>query len=228
MERDRPFLFFFQKCYLESVKGIRIYKGQEMFSLLSQVFLVLVMLQPTGWGAASGGNGEMDLALSPIEEFVRGMERYGQRDYQGALHWFRLGAEGGHVDSILQIGMMYDFGIGVCQNFPEARRWYLKAADQKNGQALYLIGHMFEYGEGVPKNLELAKMWYQRAAAKGNASAQFLLAKITLETNPGEKSKAKALKLLWSAAAKCHVAALRELKENYPEMASRQKGLCYF
>lgn len=51
-----------------------------------------------------------------------------QKDEKMAVHYFRLAAERGHVDSQYNLGVCYQHGLGVqkCQN--TALRYYQKAA----------------------------------------------------------------------------------------------------
>jgi Sel1 repeat len=70
------------------------------------------------------------------------------------------------------LGVAYDKGLGVPQNYVEAMKWYRLAADQGKRSAQYNLGFMYEQGQGVPQNYAEAVKWYRLAADQGNALAQ--------------------------------------------------------
>ena len=82
-------------------------------------------------------------------------------------------AKAGSPEAQLDLGLMYDFGQGVPQNYEEAVRWYSLAAEQGNASAQANLGLMYDFGQGVPQNYEEAVRWYSLAAEQGNAHAQF-------------------------------------------------------
>ena len=52
-------------------------------------------------------------------------------------------AEQGNADAQYNLGVMYDNGQGVRQDYAEAARWYRKAAEQGNAKAQYNLGSMY-------------------------------------------------------------------------------------
>jgi TPR repeat protein len=70
------------------------------------------------------------------------------------------------------LGVMYDFGMGVPENDAEAVKWYRKAADQGDAEGQYNLGVMYDFGMGVPENDAEAVKWYRKSADQGNAKAQ--------------------------------------------------------
>lgn len=86
-------------------------------------------------------------------------------------------AERGDAEAQYKVGLMYDNGKGVPQNyFPqryvEAAKWYRKAADQGNANAQSKLGLMYANGVGVLKDEAESAKWYRQAADQGNADAQ--------------------------------------------------------
>jgi TPR repeat protein len=71
-----------------------------------------------------------------------------------------------------KIGMMYEHGYGVTQNYKQAVAWYRKAAKQGNASAQHSLGGMYAHGRGVTKNNEQAVVWYRKAAKQGSAGGQ--------------------------------------------------------
>jgi len=141
---------------------------------------------------------------SSAAEFRMGMEAYQKQQYSSALKFFRQAAGQGDVEAIVQMGLMYDFGRGVCQNYNEAMRWYLKAAEKGEPRAMYLVGHMYEFGEGVSVNTDEAFSWYLKSARLGHASAQFEIGKALTRSSPDTHRYQEGIKWLQLAAGQCH------------------------
>jgi TPR repeat protein len=49
------------------------------------------------------------------------------------------------------LGVLYDKGRGVSQDYAEAARWYRLAADQEHAWAQYNLGVLYREGHGVPR-----------------------------------------------------------------------------
>ena len=81
-------------------------------------------------------------------------------------------AERGLAFAQVNLGLMYDLGVGVSENKAEAARWYRLAAEQGYASGQYNLGLMYDLGVGVPGNDAEAVRWYRLAAEQGNALAQ--------------------------------------------------------
>jgi TPR repeat protein len=73
------------------------------------------------------------------------------------------------------LGVMYDNGEGVPQDYKTALKWWTLAAEQGNAKAQFNLGLMYENGDGVPQDDESAVKWYTLAAVQGDAKAQYNL-----------------------------------------------------
>jgi len=60
-------------------------------------------------------------------DFQAGQDAYDRGDYATALKEWRPLAEQGHATAQSNLGYMYDNGLGVPQDYTQARDWYLKA-----------------------------------------------------------------------------------------------------
>ena len=89
--------------------------------------------------------------------------------------WFLKAAEQGDPEAQYYLGLMYNKGFGLKQDYTEAMNWYLKAAEQDNKDALCSLANMYLEGEGVKQDYFKAFEWYQKAAEQGNADAQLNL-----------------------------------------------------
>jgi TPR repeat protein len=102
--------------------------------------------------------------LKADTDFEAGLVAIDRQDYASALESLKASAARGHTGALFNLGMMYDRGIGVEQNFSEAAKWYELAASNGHPNAQIVIGHMYEKGQGVQQSEEQALKWTRRAA----------------------------------------------------------------
>ena len=69
------------------------------------------------------------------------------------------------------LGVLYDNGDGVPQDYAKAREWYEKAADKGRGDAMLGLGLLYDLGQGVAQDYAKARGWYEKAADKGDVNA---------------------------------------------------------
>jgi uncharacterized protein len=194
--------------------------------VFSQVLGLLILL-PQNIESGTDKRSAAEAVDADLNDFRIGMDFYHKQQFNQALKYFRQAAKRGDSQAILQIGLMYDFGKGVTQNYPEALRWYVRAADKGEPRAMYLVGHMYEFGEGVPVDTDLAIHWYLKSANKGHVSAQFELGKLlTIRNNTDTQQYLEGVDWLKLAAKQCHSQAV-ELLQNLssdPDAASLCTG----
>jgi TPR repeat protein len=85
--------------------------------------------------------------------------------------WLPL-AKHGDIRAQYNLGVLYDKGFGVPQDFAEAIRWYRAAADQGHLDAQAYLGFAYERGRGVEQDFVEAAKWYHLAAERGDVAAQ--------------------------------------------------------
>ncbi len=73
----------------------------------------------------------LGLAALAWAGFAEGVAAYGRGDYATALREFRPFAEQGDANAQFNLGVMYDKGQGVPQDYAEAVKWYRKAVEQR-------------------------------------------------------------------------------------------------
>jgi TPR repeat protein len=79
--------------------------------------------------AAEAGLAKAQVQLGQI--YLQGVDEV-PHDYAQAMKWFRKAAEKGDPDGEFSLGNMYQQGLGVPENLPEAIAWYQRAS--KDGQ----------------------------------------------------------------------------------------------
>jgi TPR repeat protein len=107
------------------------------------------------------------------DDFEDGSEAYKKKDYATALKKFRSAAVENDAYAQVNLGIMYDRGLGVLQDYGEAMRWYKLAAAQGIAEAQVNLGVMYFLGQGVAQDYFAAARWYKLAAAQGNSNAQY-------------------------------------------------------
>ncbi|CAL8112421.1 unnamed protein product [Orchesella dallaii] len=68
----------------------------------------------------------------------------------------------GVVSAQHNVGLFYEYGIVVEQDYCEAIRWYKKATENGNGTSAYNLGLMYAFGKGVPKSLKTAELYWNQ------------------------------------------------------------------
>ncbi|ENT1444965.1 sel1 repeat family protein [Neisseria gonorrhoeae] len=80
-------------------------------------------------------------------------------------------AEQGNVAAQFNLGVMYENGQGVRQDYVQAVQWYRKASEQGDAQAQYNLGLMYYDGRGVRQDLALAQQWLGKACQNGDQNS---------------------------------------------------------
>ncbi|MGN7611790.1 tetratricopeptide repeat protein [Magnetococcales bacterium HHB-1] len=153
----------------------------------------------------------------------------GEKALRGALHWFRKaakkdskvakkyrrGAKIGLPEAQRYMGILYQKGLGVTQNYGRAFYWFKRGADQEDALAQYYLGRLYFKGFGVRKNGRYAEFWLLKSARQGVVKAQTLLAYIYLFGQGVSKDSHKAIQWFHRAAKRGDVLAQRYLSQIY-------------
>ena len=89
--------------------------------------------------------------------------------------WYRQLAAQGDADAQSTLGLMYDEGQRVAQDYTEAMKWYRLSAAQGDAFAQSRLASMYFDGQGVTQDYAEAVKLYRLSAAQGNAGAQLNL-----------------------------------------------------
>lgn len=79
------------------------------------------------------------------------------------------------------LGIMYENGEGVEQDFNEAIKWYSQAAAAGSVDAMYNIGVLCYNGTGVEEDEPQAVRWWIKAAGMDEESSQTMLVQIGVD-----------------------------------------------
>jgi uncharacterized protein len=77
---------------------------------------------------------------------------YKKKEYKTAFDLFQKLANTGNAFAQNKLGVMYEEGYGIKQDYIQAVLWYRKAADQEDATAQNNLGALYIKGQGVPQD----------------------------------------------------------------------------
>ncbi|MDN5100569.1 tetratricopeptide repeat protein [Aliarcobacter butzleri] len=164
-------------------------------------------------------NTEMSLLKDGIKAFLN-------KDYKKAFDIFQNEIPN-NAKAQGFIGIMYLHGMGVKQDFKEARKWLDKSANQGDMDSLNIIASLYAEGISVEQDYKKAIELYEKSANTGNISAKDSIAYLYATGKGVEKDLRKAY-IYWIEASKSGKEgnpttiraknSLRILCENNPEV----------
>jgi TPR repeat protein len=111
-------------------------------------------------------------SVARADDFDDAIDAYQKGNHDQAIDLFRLLATKGNAAAQDNLGVMYDKGKGVTQDYQEALKWYRLAAEQGYATAQNNLGVMYVMGKGVTQDYVRARMWFNLAARKGDEDAK--------------------------------------------------------
>ena len=122
---------------------------------------------------AEQGDAEAQYALALLYEY--GSETM-LRDKQKSLHLLQKSAKQQVAGACLYLGLKYEHGNGVVQNYKKAVCFYLCAAQQDWPMAQFFLADFYVKGKGVTKSLSTALAWFglARESDYPGADTEFL------------------------------------------------------
>src|SRR5260370_20522650 len=83
----------------------------------------------------------------------------GTQNYAEAFKWYELAAKQGLSDAQVNLGILYDKGLGVKKDPLQAAKWYALAAALGDPAGEFDIGLCYLNSDGVAKNREVGVHW---------------------------------------------------------------------
>mgnify|MGYP001258334718 CR=1 FL=1 len=105
------------------------------------------------------------------QDFDKGLAAAQVGDFVTALQEWTPLAEVGNSQAQFNLGLMYNEGQGVLQDYTETVKWWRLAADQGHASAQYFLGIKYKYGQDVLQDNVMAYMWDAIASANGHDKA---------------------------------------------------------
>jgi len=106
---------------------------------------------------------------------IRGGEyvAFDRADYRTALNVWLETAKQGDAEAQVNVGEIFEKGLGTEPNYQLAAEWYRKAATQGNTRGAINLGYLYEKGLGVEKDTTKALNWYRKASGLEGDDLQF-------------------------------------------------------
>ena len=178
--------------------------------------------------AAEKGNNEARYFLA--------MSLKDEKKYTEAIEYLEEASHDHHEDSLFQLGVFYQNGLGVPADMRRAAQFYKEAAILPNATSASQFNYavILKNGWGVPKNLPMAAKYFKLAALQGDSEAMNNYALLLNSGESGIKPNvSEAMKFFKMAADQGNSLAQNNyallLKNSYmANTAELQEALKYF
>jgi TPR repeat protein len=97
----------------------------------------------------------------------RGLTEYNQKDYAPARTDFQSACSQGDLPSCRYLAYMYEFAVGVPQNYIESKTLLRKGCDGGDMTSCHNLANMYQYGKGVMQDYRQAASLFERACNGG-------------------------------------------------------------
>jgi TPR repeat protein len=119
------------------------------------------------WWTTQAAKGDTLAAYRLGVEYMDGKANVVQRDYDKARQYHMQAAIAGEPRSMMDIGTMYEYGLGVPVDIAQAAQWYERSANYGYGPAQYNFATLLETGDAGRKDEVEAFKFYLLAAEQG-------------------------------------------------------------
>ena len=183
-----------------SVRKARFRTGAVLAGLAVCAACILFLTRPDWFGRrVSGGLPAAEVPdLSVLAEETR---RTCDPEDPLGLHVLEVleEAEAGNVWQQFGMGILYEDGTGVEQDYGTARQYYLLAASHGEPNAYHRLGILYENGFGVEVSAETAEAYYLKAADLGLVDSMIRLGQMYLDGGTIRQSVTKAFRYFQQA-----------------------------
>ena len=114
---------------------------------------------------------------------------WNNEDRTEALEWFQRSADGGNVNAMYQISIMYRDGKGPKRDNTKHLEWLKKAAENGHTQSQLMLGNMYRDGVKVESDESEAFKWYRMAAENNNPDTIYQVAMMYRDGKGVDKNK---------------------------------------
>ena len=124
-------------------------------------------VEAIAWWTAEAAKGDTGAAHHLGVEYMDGKANVVQRDYDKARQYHMQAATAGDPRSMMDIGTMYEYGLGVAADLVQAAQWYEHSANYGYGPGEYNFATLLETGDAGRKDEVEAFKFYILAADQG-------------------------------------------------------------
>jgi TPR repeat protein len=134
------------------------------------------------------------LALVLAALMCAGCKQSNSKDVsQMSVAELQAAANQGNTQAMVALGLDYDNGKGLIQDFGEAKEWYQKAAQSGDSWGELRLGYCYFVGRGVKQNFPEAVKWFRLAADAGQPGAQVILGEAYVKGLGIEKKQQRSI-----------------------------------
>ncbi|KAK2583049.1 hypothetical protein KPH14_009087 [Odynerus spinipes] len=106
-------------------------------------------------------------------ELQFGLKALDEKRYKDAMRHFAAGAKFSSPESMFNLGLCYELGLGTLADYTKAANYYDRAAKQGHADAMYNLGVFHAQGKGgLVLDLNRARSYFAKAAQLGQTQAQ--------------------------------------------------------
>ena len=126
------------------------------------------------------------------------------------------------------VGVLYNNGLGVAQDYAKAREWFERAAAKGEAEGMTNLGLLYNNGLGVARDYAKAREWFEKAADKGDPTAKMALEQLPIREAAATGRYAEALQLQEALATK--IEAVETNRDGKPgnETAGRLTEMAWY
>lgn len=106
------------------------------------------------------------------------------QDYSKAFQYYMQAANGGVIQAMHKVALMYRYGLGVKEDDAKAFEWNLFLAKLGIPEDQYIVGRSYLIGEGVSRDQTKGIAWLETAARMGSVDAMETLVKLSQNHRP--------------------------------------------
>ncbi|WP_436897229.1 SEL1-like repeat protein [Acinetobacter gyllenbergii] len=121
------------------------------------------------WKAALGDQYFNHLEISTLSKIAQYFEEH--QGMEQAVQYYQAAIDRGDSGSMVALGLIYDNGDGVEQDYVRALNYYQQAAQLGNAWGWNNLGCMYLKGQGVEANIQQATECFKQSAQLGNGQA---------------------------------------------------------
>ena len=125
------------------------------------------------WWEEQAAKGDARAARHLGVEYMDGKIDVVHQDYEKARRYHLQAAQAGDAYSMMDLGAIFEHGLGVASDLAEAARWYGWSAKYGYGPGQYNFATMLETGDGGLKDEIEAYKFYLLATAQGVGGVPF-------------------------------------------------------
>lgn len=125
-----------------------------------------------------------------------------------SLYWNNKAASGGDMQALCNLGLSYEFGVGVEKDEEKAFNLYKQSAALGYDRGMYNLAYCYMRGSGTAEDHAAAAKYFERAAGKGHVNAMYNMGVMYLNGDGVAKDAKKATEWFYRAAQNNNIESL--------------------